>query len=80
MAPGLGLDRDVAIDDADPRRRISSTARQEKNISPDPAHSCPTATEQEVVSLCDPMSVFWVHLNGLLYKLHTDQMSVPPKR
>lgn len=59
MAPGLGLHRDVAINDANPGRRISSTARQEKNISPDPAHNCPTATEQEVLSLCDPLSVFW---------------------
>lgn len=79
VAVGLGLNRDVAINDADPGRRVSSTARQEKSISPDPAHHCPTATEQNRGSLCDPLSVFWVHENGLLYKLHADQKSLPPK-
>lgn len=38
-APGLGLHRDVAINDADPGRGISSTARQEKNVSPNPAQT-----------------------------------------
>lgn len=28
VAPGLGLDRDVPVDDADPRRRVGSAARQ----------------------------------------------------
>lgn len=79
VAPGMGLNRDVAIDDADPGRRISSTARKEKNVSPDPAHNCPAATEQEVGSLCDPLAVSWVHMNGLLYRLHNNQNSVPPK-
>lgn len=46
VAAGLGLNRDVAINDADPGRRVGSTARQEKSISPDPAHNCPTAIEQ----------------------------------
>lgn len=39
VAPGLGLHRDVAINDLDLGRRISSTAKKEKNISPDPAHN-----------------------------------------
>lgn len=36
VAPGLGFNCDVAINDADPGRRVGSTARQEKNVSPDP--------------------------------------------
>jgi len=57
MAPGLGFNRDVAINDADPGRRVSSTARQEKSISPDPDQNCPMPTEQDVVSLCPTVSL-----------------------
>lgn len=73
VAPGLGFDRDVAVNDADPGRRVSSTARQEKNISPDPAQNCLIPTEQEVVSLCASLSVFWASGNGLSYWLKAHQ-------
>lgn len=67
VASGLGFNCDVAINDADPGRRAGSTARQEKNISPDPAQNCPMPTEQEVVSLCAPLSVFGAPGNSLSY-------------
>lgn len=78
VAPGLGFDRDVAVNDADPGRRVSSTARQEKNVSPDPAQNCLMPTKQEVVSLCAPLSVFWAPGNGLLYWFHAYQRTVSP--
>lgn len=78
VAPGLGFNRDVAVNDADPGRRVSSTARQEKNISPDPAQNCLMPTDQEVVSLCAPLSVFWAPGNGVLYWFHAHQRTVSP--
>lgn len=65
VAPGLGFNRDVAINDADPGRRVGGTARQEKNVSTDSAHNCLMSTEQEVFSLCALLLVFWAPRNGL---------------
>lgn len=59
VAPGLGLHRDVAINDADPGRGISSTARQEKNISPDRAQAA-----QQPQSRRWPVSVLHCQFSG----------------
>lgn len=78
VAPGVGFNCDVAINDADPGRRVGSTAKQEKNISPDPAQNCLMPTKQEVVSLCAPVSVFWAPGNGLSHWFHAHQRTVSP--
>lgn len=59
VAPGLGFDGDVPVDDADPRRRVGSAARQaEKDVSPGWAQKWLGHTEQDISTLCSPAPTY----------------------